>query len=160
MNDVKLSVGAHYLTKLYNSPGDAFLAIKRRRHNLKYLNIPILANIEFSSQPKISSKLLLGFNFIQIIDYRIKSFYLSGKTLKEKVLLENSNLGLTFTLGTTFTKSLGDRYLINFSTFSNFKLIPEHYDERPNYKNRPEDKISIGFRIGLEYLFIQKTDNK
>lgn len=154
LNDVKISVGAHYLKKSYNSPGGAFLAIKRRRHNLKYLNIPILANIEFSSQPSITSKLLLGFNFIQLIDYRIKTFYLSGKNLQEKGLLNNSNLGLNFTLGTTFTKSLGDRYLINLSTFSNFKLNPEHYDARQNYKNRPEDKISIGFRIGLEYLII------
>jgi hypothetical protein len=48
------------------------------------------------------------------------------------------------------------------STFSgnpSYKLIPDHDNQRPDYRNIPDDKISIGFRIGIEYLF-KSADNE
>ncbi|HPB20478.1 MAG TPA: hypothetical protein PLC00_06865, partial [Bacteroidales bacterium] len=73
-------------------------------------------------------------------------------------LLNDKKLGLTFLLGTTFSKSIGNKWLLNLSPFINYKLIPDHNDQRPDYKNIPDDRVFLGFKIGIEYLF-KTSDN-
>ena len=123
INKVKVSSGINYSTKSYNTQGDPFWLIEKREHNLDYLNFPIITNIEIFSHRKFSSSVLTGFTFNQIIDYKIKSFYLNGETLIEDNLLNDKKLGLTFLLGTTFSKSIGNKWLLNLSPFINYKLI-------------------------------------
>jgi hypothetical protein len=156
---LKFSTGINYSIKSYNSQGDPFYSIEKREYNLEYLNFPIIANIEIFSHRKFRSSIFTGFTFNHIIDYNIKSFYLNGEALTENNLLDNKKLGVTFMLGTTFSKSIGNKYLLNLSPFINYKLVPDHDNQRPDYKNIPDDKISIGFRIGIEYLF-KSTDNE
>lgn len=158
INKVKVSSGINYSTKSYNTQGDPFWLIEKREHNLDYLNFPIITNIEIFSHRKFSSSVLTGFTFNQIIDYKIKSFYLNGETLIEDNLLNDKKLGLTFLLGTTFSKSIGNKWLLNLSPFINYKLIPDHNDQRPDYKNIPDDRVFLGFKLGIEYLF--KTSDK
>ena len=158
INKVKVSSGINYSTKSYNTQGDPFWLIEKREHNLDYLNFPIITNIEIFSHRKFSSSVLTGFTFNQIVDYKIKSFYLNGETLIEDNLLNDKKLGLTFLLGTTFSKSIGNKWLLNLSPFINYKLIPDHNDQRPDYKNIPDDRVFLGFKIGIEYLF--KTSDK
>lgn len=159
INKVKVSSGINYSTKSYNTQGDPFWLIEKREHNLDYLNFPIITNIEIFSHRKFSSSVLTGFTFNQIIDYKIKSFYLNGETLIEDNLLNDKKLGLTFLLGTTFSKSIGNKWLLNLSPFINYKLIPDHNDQRPDYKNIPDDRVFLGFKLGIEYLF-KTSDNK
>jgi hypothetical protein len=158
INKVKVSSGINYSTKSYNTQGDPFWLIEKREYNLDYLNFPIITNIEIFSHRKFSSSVLTGFTFNQIVDYKIKSFYLNGETLIEDNLLNDKKLGLTFLLGTTFSKSIGNKWLLNLSPFINYKLIPDHNDQRPDYKNIPDDRVFLGFKIGIEYLF--KTSDK
>ena len=159
INKVKVSSGINYSTKSYNTQGDPFWLIEKRKYNLEYLNFPIITNIEIFSHRKFSSSVLTGFTFNQIIDYKIKSFYLNGETLIEDNLLNDKKLGLTFLLGTTFSKSIGNKWLLNLSPFINYKLIPDHNDQRPDYKNIPDDRVFLGFKLGIEYLF-KTSDNK
>jgi hypothetical protein len=156
---LKFSTGINYSIKFYNSQGDPFYSIEKREYNLEYLNFPIIANIEIFSHRKFRSSILTGFTFNHIIDYNIKSFYLNGETLTENNLLDNKKLGVTFMLGTTFSKLIGNKCLLNLSPFINYKLVPDHDNQRPDYNNIPDDKISIGFRIGIEYLF-KTTENE
>lgn len=156
---LKFSTGINYSIKSYNSQGDPFYSIEKREYNLEYLNFPIIANIEINSHKKFRSSILTGFTFNHIIDYNIKSFYLSGETLTENNLLDNKKLGVTFMLGNTFSKSIGNKCLLNLSPYINYKLVTDHDNQRPDYKNIPDDKISIGFRIGIEYLF-KTTENE
>lgn len=149
---VKISTGINYSIKSFNTQGDSFYSIQKREYNLEYLNFPIIVNIEIFSQKKFFSSFLTGFAFNQIIDYNIKSYYLNGETLTDKNLL-NKRLGRTFMLGTTFSKSIGNRYLLNLSPFINYKLVPDHDNQRPDYKNIPDGKISLGFKIGIEFIF-------
>jgi hypothetical protein len=141
INKVKVSSGINYSTKSYNTQGDPFWLIEKREYNLYYLNFPIITNIEIFSHRKFSSNVLTGFTFNQIIDYKIKSFYLNGETLIEDNLLNDKKLGLTFLLGTTFSKSIGNKWLLNLSPFINYKFIPDHNDQRPDYKNIPDDRV-------------------
>jgi len=145
---LKFSTGINYSIKSYNSQGDPFYSIEKRKYNLEYLNFPIIANIEIFSHRNFRSSILTGFTFNHIIDYNITSFY-----------LDNRKLGVTFMLGATFSKSIGNKCLLNLSPSINYKLVPDHDNQRPDYKNISDDKISIGFRIGIEYLF-KTTENE
>ncbi len=150
---LKISTGISYSIKSYNSQGDPFYSIQEREYNLEYLNFPIIANIELFSHRKFRSSILTGFTFNHIVDYNIKTYYQNGETLTENNLLDNKKLGVTFMLGTTFSKSIGNKCLFNLSPFMNYNLVSDHDNQRPDYRNIPDDKISIGFRIGIEYLF-------
>lgn len=156
---VKLSTGINYSTKSYDSEGDQFYSIQKREYNIEYLNYPIIANIEIFTQRKFYSSILTGFTFNQIIDYNIKSYYLNGETLVENNLLDNKRLGLAFMLGTALSKTVGNNYQIALTPFINYKIVPDHDNQRPDYKNIPDDKVFIGFKIGVEYLF-KTTDNE
>jgi len=156
---LKISTGISYSIKSYNSQSDPFYSIQKREYNLEYLNFPITANIEVFSHRKFCSSILTGFTFNHIVDYNIKTYYQNGETLKENDLLDNKKLGITFMFGTTLSKLIGNKCIMNLSPFINYNLVPDHDNQRPDYRNIPDDKISIGFRIGIEYLF-KTTENE
>lgn len=155
ISKLKIGTGISYATKSYNSQGYPYYSIRERDYNLEYLSIPVIANIEVFSHKKFSSSILTGFKFNQIVDYNIKTHYLNGETLTENNLLDNKKLGIAFMIGTTFSKLFGNKYALNLSPLINFNLISDHYNQRPDYRNIPGDKISIGLKIGIEYLFIK-----
>lgn len=156
---LKVSTGISYSIKSYNSQGDPFYSIQERKYNLEYLNFPIIANIEVFSHRRLCSSILTGFTFNHIVDYNIETYYQNGETLTEVILLDNKQLGITFMFGTTFSKLIGNICIVNLSPFINYNLVPDHDNQRPDYRNIPDDKISFGFRIGIEYLF-KTTDNE
>ncbi len=156
---LKLSTGINYSTKSYDSQEEIFNSISKRKYNLKYLNIPIIANIEIVSHKKLFVSILTGFSFNHIADYNIKTYYLNGDFVTDNDLLGDKRLGITYMLGTTFSKSIGKKFILNMSPSINYKLIPDHNNQRPNYKNIPDDRLSLGFNIGIEYVF-KNTDNE
>ena len=156
---LKISTGIGYSIKSYNSQGDPFSSILKREYNLEYLNFPIIANIEFFSHRKFFSSILTGFRFNQIVDYKIETYYQDGEIFTDDNLLVYKQLGITFMLGTTFSKLIGTKCIVNLSPFINYNLVPDHDNQRPDYRNIPDDKISIGLRLGIEYLFIS-TENE
>ncbi len=150
---LKLSTGVNYCAKHYNEQGDPFFSIEKRAYDALYLNFPIIANIELSSKRNFASSLLLGLAFNQIIDYKIKSYYINGTSTIETNLLKNRKLGAVLMIGTTFSKPISSRFQINFSPMINYKLILNSLELRPDYKNIPDDRLAVGFKMGIEFLF-------
>lgn len=72
---------------------------------------------------------------------------MNGQTFTYNHLLDNKKLGITYTLGATFSMPIGNKCLLNLSPFLNYKLLADHNIQRPNDNNIPDDIISIGFRI-------------
>lgn len=56
-------------------------------------------------------------------------------------------------LGTTFSKIICNNCQLNLSPSINYKLFSDYDNQRPDNEYIPDDRISIGFKIGLEYLF-------
>lgn len=81
---LKISTGINYSIKSINAQGDAFYSIQKRKYNLEYFNIPIIANVEIYSHDKFCSGIQTGFTFNRIIDCNMESFYLNGESLTEK----------------------------------------------------------------------------
>lgn len=159
MHKLKLSTGVNYSTKSYYSQEDIYNSIAKREYNLRYLNIPIIANIDLISQKELSISLLTGFGFNNIVYYSIETYFLNGDSENDNDLLQAKKMGVTYMLGTTFSKSIGEKFILNLSPIANYKLIPDYTDQRPIYKNIPNDRLSLGFRIGIEYL-IKSSDNE
>ena len=42
---------------------------------------------------------------------------------------------------------------LNIKPFINYQIKPHFRAQRPDYRNFPEDKLSLGFKLGLEYSF-------
>ncbi len=152
INKLKVSSGINYAIMSFDTQGDIFYSIKNREYKIVYLNFPIIGNFEIISQNTFVSSILIGVIFNHILDYNIKTYYLNGETLTENNIKENQKLGVTLTFGTTFSKSIGNKYTLNFSPFINYKLVSDHDSQRPSYRNLPNDKISLGFKIGIEYF--------
>ena len=150
INFLKISAGINYSTKSYYSQEDPLSLILKRVYNLEYLNFPIIVNSEIYSRRKFSSSLLIGIAFNHIIKYHILSYYKNGEILIENILLDDKSLGVTFITGTTFSWAIGNKCLLNLAPFINYRLIPDHDNQRPDYKNIPNDKIAVGCKIGVE----------
>lgn len=152
INKLKISSGLNYSIKSYDSDGDDFFLIKKREYKLDYLNFPILSNIEIINRKSFNSSILFGFIFNKILDYNIKSYYFNEKTLNNNINENKTNLGTTLNLGLTYSKITGKKWQLNISPFINYILIPDHYNGKPQYTNFPDDRFSLGLKMGIEYL--------
>ncbi|GAB4460339.1 MAG: hypothetical protein Fur0028_13620 [Bacteroidales bacterium] len=152
IHKLKMSSGINYSVKSFYTQGDPFYSIKKRDYKIAYLNFPIIGNIEIISQKSFYSSILIGFAFNRIINYGIKSYYLNDETLIENNIKKDQILGVSIICGITISKPINNRFILNLSPCVNYKLIPDHRDQRPNYRSLPDDKISVGLKIGAEYL--------
>lgn len=150
----KLSTGINYSTKYYDSAGSAFYSTEKHKHYLQYLNFPITANIKIFSRNKFSSSILAGFVFNHIIDYKVKFYYMNGNIATKNNLLANRQLGVSFMLGSTFSQTIENKWILNLSPFVSCSLVRDHKDQRPDYTNIPNNNLFIGLKIGVEYIFL------
>jgi hypothetical protein len=163
INKVKVSSGINYSTMSYYydvTPITTPDYLRKREYSLKYLNFPIITNIEIFSNKLLSYSILLGGSFNKIIEYNIKSYYLYNETLNENIDIKNENIGVSIICGATISGLLSSKCKLNLSPFINYKVIPSNDSQRPNYRNIPDDGLlTVGFKLGIEYLF-KTSDNK
>jgi hypothetical protein len=150
---LKLSTGVNYALKSYDSEGDVFYSIDKRKYKAEYLNFPIIIGYNVFSSGNFFSTIQTGFIFNKIINYTIKSFYMNGEILTEKDLLSNEGFDIKYMIGMTFSKSIHKNMILNASPFLSYKVVLNSSDERPDYTNIPDDKLSAGFSLGFEYVF-------
>jgi len=94
------------------------------------------------------------------MSYNIESIYLNKDPIHENGMNQNQKLGLTISFGLPLSTSLSKHIAINISPFFNFKLVPDHYNDRPNYRDLPDDKYSCGLKVGIEYYFKSMEQRK
>lgn len=61
-------------------------------------------------------------------------------------------------IGAAFSKRIGKKYVINFTPFMKYNLVDDYGSQSPDYRNIPDDKMSVGCRLGVELLFAKKTN--
>ncbi|MGW8317367.1 MAG: hypothetical protein ACWGNV_17355 [Bacteroidales bacterium] len=157
-NRFKIASGLSYANKSYTSPGSDFHNSKLHEHTLKYLNFPIIAGFKILSYEKFFIRMNAGFVFSRIMDYTIKTTYLNGEFVVGDGLLDNRRLGGMLMIGPTFSRSINEKLMINLSSSFYYKTMPDSNNYSPDYKNIPEDKIAIGIRLGIEYIFSMMSD--
>lgn len=156
---IKMSTGFGYSTKSYlqeshTNPYSSYQSINRIDYNLKYLRIPLTTEIRlFSFSRNYVCSILTGFVFNQIVGYDIARYNERSENYTEKGLINNRELGISLLLGATISNFILYNWKVNISPFLNYSLIADHNNQRPNYRNIPEDKLTVGLGIGVEYLF-------
>ncbi|MBQ6046642.1 MAG: hypothetical protein IJL38_03335 [Bacteroidales bacterium] len=165
---LKISSGIVYADKyLYvksngtDYPDYPNVSVLKNKYNLKYINIPVIANIEvFRLKNNFTGSILVGFEFKRIIDFSKKTYYKNGETLKNDYLLKYRQLGIDVMMGFTFSKSFDNNLRINVSPFVKYNLMSDFKQQYadPNDRIVSDTKLSIGVRIGVEYIIRKKKE--
>jgi hypothetical protein len=157
-NKFKINIGINYSTKSFFFERN----LLKLEYNLKYLNYNLVVNYKLLSNKNFLCDFLLGMKFNQIIDYTRKFHYENGYISKIKLRPDNY-LGISFTSGFNFSTFINKNLIINFSPFIDFKIKQDQLAESPILDPMPiplyssnnviKDKVSLGFTVGIEYLF-------
>lgn len=156
INDLKISTGINYSTKnyYYNVTSQNSLDnLSKVEHKLSYINFPILITIKCYGNKQKRLSILSGLLFNKVIRYDKLSYFDDKPSLYERDLSVDSQLGLTFRLGLNFSKNINNHFRLNLEPFSDYKLILNTKNPRPDYINIPDNRLSLGLKIGLEYMF-------
>ncbi|MBQ8703530.1 MAG: hypothetical protein IJ524_04045 [Bacteroidales bacterium] len=152
VRNVKVSMGVGYSTKLLQAQtnfGDL-------TYDLKSIHFPILATVNFISwSSDISGGVLAGAVFNQILDYKINHQSQDGVPFTESGLLNNREMGISLMIGVAFSKRIGNKCVINLTPFMKYNLVDDHGSQSPDYRNIPDDKVSVGCRLAVELLLIK-----
>lgn len=151
LNSFKISAGVAYSLKSYESAENLYITLDKRRYNLDYLHVPILFSYKFVSHKSYSSSIVMGIIFNHILDYDIRSYYTSGDFFDQDISSEDQKLGASFNLGFQISKIMCNKISINLSPFIYYVGFPDHYDQGNDYRNFPNDRISLRINVGIEY---------
>lgn len=153
VHKMKMSVGVGYSTKSFHSRVNTVYAINSVRvfdYDLKYLCVPIIAGVDIFRQ---RGSVYAGFVFDWIMNYYVTRNYQNGGAEIEMGLLDDRRLGVGLIGGVSFLFPFGKSFLLDVSPFAKCVLLADHADQRPGYMSIPNDKLSVGLRIGVEYMF-------
>lgn len=156
INNLKISTGINYSTKNYYynvSSQNSLDNLNKVEHKLSYVNFPILIKISCCGNEQKKLSILSGFIFNKVIRYDKLSYFDDKPSIYERDLSVDSKLGLTFRLGLNLSKNINNYFKINLEPFSDYKLILNTKNSRPDYINIPDNRLSLGLKIGLEYMF-------
>ena len=79
---------------------------------------------------------------------------MNGNIATKNNLLANRQLGVSFMLGSTFSQTIENKWILNLSPFVSCSLVRDHKVQRPDYTNIPNNNLFIGLKIGVEYIFL------
>ncbi len=156
INNLKISTGINYSTKNYYynvTLQNSLDSLSKVEHNLSYINFPILVKIKCCGNRQKTISILSGLLFNKAIKYDKLSYFDDKPSLYERDLSVDSQLGLTFRLGLNFKKNINNHFRLNLEPFSDYKLILNTKHSRPDYINISDNRLSLGLKIGLEYMF-------
>lgn len=156
-NKFKISTGINYVSKTCNHKdfeGDSW-GVKSIDKKIKYINLPIIGSYEIFSHNTFNTDIDLGLILNRIVDYRLKTYYINNNVSIGDNIYAGQQLGLSIIGGFTFTKLIGQKFALNIQPFICYKLINDHDIKYSMYigSKLPDDKLSLGIKIGLEFLF-------
>ena len=121
---------------------------------MQYINFPILINIASNKNKKINVNFLIGLIVNKVINYSLTSYYADKPSLYENDIEFDNKLGLTLRLGANISKKISNHFNLNVVPFTDFKLLLNSVEyHRPGYIDVPDNSLSFGLKIGIEYLF-------
>jgi hypothetical protein len=154
---IKVGIGTNYSTKNYYynvSPNISSSFANKREYKLKYLNFPFLLDVNIlNPNNRLYIDILSGIIFNKVIDYDIVTYYTNKQPLHENVTDAEMQLGLSIRLGSAVSYIINKNISFSTTPFADFKLILNSINQRPDYSELPDNRFSVGLKIGVEYLF-------
>jgi hypothetical protein len=152
----KYSSGINYSTKnsyYHADPSSSTSQLTKREYKLQYVNIPFIVSYGKKSLKKFSTQLVCGIIFNKIISYDITSYYLNDPSITEKSIDANKKTGISLRIGMNLRQSLNHKLYINYSPFIDYKATLDHQgDSSPDFRNLTDDRLSVGVKVGIEFV--------
>ncbi len=154
---VKIGIGTNYSTKNYFYEVSSTISnnfANKKEYKLKYLNFPFLLDFNvLNPNNRLYISVLSGIMFNKVIDYDKATYYTNKPPLFEKETDVGMKLGLSIRLGSNISYKINKSIYLNTTPFADFKLILNSISQRPDSSNLPDNRFSVGLKIGIEYLF-------
>ncbi len=97
--------------------------------------------------------ILSGIILNKVIDYDKITYSTNKQPLYEKETDAEMKLGLSLRLGSAVSYKINKNISFSATPFADFKLILNSISQRPDYSDLPDNRFSVGLKIGVEYLF-------
>lgn len=154
IDKLKISSGINLSTKDYYLNFDPNITdyLSKLDYKIRYINFPVLLNYTVYSSPKYKTDILGGVVFDRIIGYDIISHYSNKDPIVEKNIEVDQKTGVSVRLGIGISRYINPHLLITLSPFTDFKIEIEKIESKPNYHNLPNDRLSFGLKLGIEYI--------
>lgn len=156
IDNLKVSSGINFSTKnsYYNVESNISTDfLERRVYRLDYVNIPILISYGINSSGTLRANILSGIIFNKIIGYSITSSYLNKNPVIEKNIKSDQKTGVSLRLGINISKKTNQYFVFNLSPFVDYKFELDYTIQRPDYRNLTDDRLTLGIKLGIEYVF-------
>ena len=154
---IKIGIGTNYSTKNYYykvSPDISNSFANKREYKLKYLNFPFLLDVNIlNPNNRLYINILSGIILNKVIDYDKITYYTNKQPLYEKETDAEMKLGLSLRLGSAVSYKINKNISFSATPFADFKLILNSISQQPDYSDLPDNRFSVGLKIGVEYLF-------
>lgn len=160
----RLNVGVEYRkSNLYR---DTYYnhGYERNYFHVGYIDYLINGNIRIFSKNKFYTSLFVGISINTIVDYSGKVYYqYSVENIMEMLHEEGNCIGISLMLGELFSYKIRNRLFLHLTPFVNYRIktdnrIKEMLDH--NGRDFLRSKWYVGMRIGIEYLFYDRTLSK
>jgi hypothetical protein len=154
VDKLKVSSGINFSTKDYYVYIDPSITdpLSKLVYKIQNINFPVLLNYVAYSSHKFKTDILGGVVFNRVIGYNITSYYLNKDPIIEKNIEVNQKTGMSVRLGVNISRYINQHFLITLSPFTDFKIEVEQIESKPNYHNLPNDRLSFGLKLGVEYI--------
>lgn len=151
---IKVGIGINYSTLNYNytvKPMDyeAFY-LKKREYKVQYLNFPLLVFFNINSGKLMNVDPYVGIIANKVINNEVVKYYIDTPPFREEDIARTRNLGFTFRVGVNVSKTISEHIILNVAPFADFKFVTNGLHTA--YYELPDSRVSIGFKIGFEYL--------
>jgi hypothetical protein len=156
INKIKLSWGINFATRNFCYDfSDPNWDVNKMEHKLSYLNFPIFIGYTFYKHNKLSLDVVNGMIFNKLMSYNETIYYNNQETESNSIKVSSYPLGLTYRFGVNVTRRINNHFNINLQPFGDFKFKSNSFDVHPKSGEikTPDNTISLGLKLGLEYLF-------
>lgn len=160
----RLNVGVEYRkSNLYR---DTYYnhGYERNYFHVGYIDYLINGNIRIFSKNKFYTSLFVGISINTIVDYSGKVYYqYSVENIMEMLHEEGNCIGISLMLGESFSYKIRNRLFLHLTLFVNYRIKTDNrIKEMLDYNGRDflRSKWYVGMRIGIEYLFYDRTLSK
>ena len=155
INNHEIDLGVSYSTKNYffmTNPSQTWNNLIKREYRLSYLNFPFVVYFNLFKKDNLQLNLSNGIVFNKVITYSIKSYYENTPSIEEDIS-DHGNLGVSIRLGIGLSKTIGKDFILYLGPFADFKIVSNNQNENNTYNDLPDNKLTIGFNLSIEYLF-------
>jgi hypothetical protein len=167
INKLKIGSGVSFATKKYSHNYDVTPtnSISSKLYDINYLNIPIIIGYNVYSKHLNRLDILAGVSFDHFIKFMTTTKYENddGPVSETDNILEidkpDTRSGISLLFSLYYYRQLLEQLNVFVSPFAEFKVRSEG-DNNPHFRwHFPNNVVTLGLKIGLEFSFKKMKEN-